>query len=166
MALSTLQSKENSVLTEKEKEIHEEIRIIKPAVIYHIKPHPLGLVYVFDLDHTIVGDYFHIHKHPYREVPFNPLCLHMLSYLVKEREKGNVAGIFLLTNNSDETFISFVHHELKGSIFGNPFSHKTVFDEIFDACHPERELVKEGIMTGTHKKSLKDVEKMLYHGRL
>ena len=141
--------------------IHEEIKILKPAVLHSVNPHPLGLVYVFDLDHTIVGDYFHIHKHPQREVPFNPLCLHMLSYLVKEREKGNVTAVFLLTNNSDEIFISFVHHELKGVIFGNPFSHKTVFDDIFDARHPERQLVKEGLMAGTHKKSLKDVENML-----
>lgn len=157
MAASTLLS----IVHTAPERIYEEKKIIKPAVLCPINPHPLGLVYVFDLDNTIVGNYFHLHKHPQREVHLNPLCLHMLTYLVDQREKGDVAAIFLLTNNSDDIFINFVHNELKGHLFGNPFSQQTVFDVIFDARHPERELVKEGFMVGTHKKSLKDVEKML-----
>jgi hypothetical protein len=132
----------------------------KPPCFIKIPTHALGWVLVFDLDNTIVGEYFNLRKYPARKIPINPLVLDILRYAISEREKekGEVSAILLLTNNNDADFIAHVDSLLKDELKRiEKEKEKEIFDLIADANHPLREVIHGGAMHGTHIKSIKDV---------
>ncbi len=113
-----------------------------------------GWLLVLDMDQTITGDYFNVLKEPTREIDINPICLEILRMALENREKGDVAGIFLLTNNSDRLYIKKMHETLK-----NYLDYKgEIFDYIMDAKHRLRKSLSNH---PNHKdKSLQDVHWM------
>lgn len=128
--------------------------VSKPPCLAHIPPHDLGWVMVFDLDNTIVGEYYNVRKHPPRKLPLNPFAVQLLQYGIQERdkEKGTVSTILLLTNNNDTDFINLIDSQLQ-EVCGCD----KVFDCIIDSNHPLRETIHGGPMHGTHMKSIKDI---------
>lgn len=132
------------------------MEIRKPPCLVHVPTHEFGWVLVFDLDNTIVGEYYNLRKHPARKLPLNPFAVNILRYAMheKSKEKGEVAAILLLTNNNDTDFIAHVDALLKEEL---EVEGQEIFDLIMDSNHPLREHIQGGPMHGTHKKSSKDV---------
>ena len=130
----------------------EPTPVKKPPSLVHIPRHNLGWVLVFDLDNTIVGEYYNLRKYPARKLPLNPFAVNILRYAIQEKEE--ISAIILLTNNNDTDFISHIDALLKEEL---GLENKEVFDMIMDSNHPMRELIHGGPMHGTHKKSFKDV---------
>lgn len=127
-----------------------------------IKDHPLGWVMVFDMDQTLTGNYFCVNTYPNRKISLNPYILDVLKKSVIEREKGGVAAILLLTNNSDPDFISVMHEQVCDEILGFERKDKVIFDYIMDARHTKRSFyINPPSFRGIQIKSSKDVEYML-----
>jgi len=90
-----------------------------------------GLVLVWDMDSTIVGNYFNVRSN--QELIFNERAVAILKLAVEARKTGKVAAIFLLTNNSDEEFIKLMRTRLALKL-GVP----RVFDFAMQRYHPSR----------------------------
>ena len=90
-----------------------------------------GLVLVWDMDSTIVGNYFNVRSN--QELIFNERAVAVLKLAVEARKTGKVAAIFLLTNNSDAEFIKLMRTRLALKI-GVP----RVFDYAMQRYHPAR----------------------------
>lgn len=103
-----------------------------------------GLVLVWDMDQTLIGNYFSMETVPLPELDFNQRALEILRLADKAKETGKVAAILLLTNNTDKEFISHVMSQIG-----------IKFDSILDGTR--------GIpgLDGQVPKSLEDVEKMI-----
>ena len=108
---------------------------------------------MFDMDQTITGDYFDIVKEPEREIDINPMCLEVLQEAIKGKNTGKTSAIFLLTNNSDRSYINKMHKTLKEKL-GAPME-EDIFDYIMDANHRMRNSLSRH---PNHKeKSLQDI---------
>jgi hypothetical protein len=93
-----------------------------------------GLVLVWDMDNTLVGNYFDVLDRSIQvAVHFNRNALAILKAATVARKYGKVDAIFMLTNNSDKDFIEHVHNKLKIRL-GVP----EVFDYIMDRTHEAR----------------------------
>ena len=90
-----------------------------------------GLVLVWDMDSTIVGNYFNVRSN--QELIFNERAVAILKLAVEARKTGKVTAIFLLTNNSDEEFIKLMRTRLSLKL-GVP----RVFDFAMQRYHPSR----------------------------
>ena len=90
-----------------------------------------GLVLVWDMDSTIVGNYFNVQSN--EELIFNERAVAILKLAVEARKTGKVTAIFLLTNNSDEEFIKMMRTRLALKL-GVP----RVFDYAMQRYHPAR----------------------------
>jgi hypothetical protein len=109
-----------------------------------------GWVLVFDLDQTITACDIE------NNVEFNPKIVEILKGAVKDREKGIVSAIFLLTNNADGEYIEQVHKELNTIL-----QTTSVFDYILDANHPIRSHMPGVNIRNAKQKTIADVEFML-----
>ena len=107
-----------------------------------------GLVLVWDMDATLVGNY--IDPEGPEELIFNERALAILKRATEARKTGKVAAIFLLTNNSDENFIRLVKFQLSQRL-GVPL----VFNYAMQRYHPARPLSQDP------PKRLQDVEYMM-----
>ena len=93
-----------------------------------------GLVLVWDMDNTLVGNYYDVLDRSLHEVlHFNRNAVAVLDQAIKAKARGTVEAIFMLTNNSDKDFIEYVHERLKIKL-DVPF----VFDYIMDRTHEAR----------------------------
>jgi hypothetical protein len=111
-----------------------------------------GWVLVFDLDQTITA------CDEENNIEFNPKILDILKKAVKDREKGIVSAIFLLTNNADSKYIEEVHTKLNTNI-----ETTSVFDYILDANHPIRShMPNVHHIRNAKQKTIADVEFMLH----
>lgn len=90
-----------------------------------------GLVLVWDMDSTIVGNYFNVRSN--EELIFNERAVNIMKQAVEARKTGKVAAIFLLTNNSDDEFIKLMRTRLALKL-GVP----RVFDFAMQRYHPSR----------------------------
>lgn len=109
-----------------------------------------GWVLVFDLDQTITAS-------KDETIEFNQKIVDILKGAVKDREKGIVSAIFLLTNNADVEYIKQVHTELNTII-----DTTNVFDYVLDANHPVRTHMPDiRHIRNAKQKTLADVEFML-----
>lgn len=110
-----------------------------------------GWVLVFDLDQTITA------CDEDNNVEFNSKIVEILKKAVKDREKGIVSAIFLLTNNTDKIYIDKVHRLLIQRM-----NTATVFDFIVDGAHPVRSHMPEvRYIKNAKQKTVADVEFML-----
>ena len=66
-----------------------------------------GIVLVWDLDKTLVANYFNIKS---SEEPI--LNTNALDIIYKANQSGKVSAILLLTNNEDQRFVSLIHMAL------------------------------------------------------
>ena len=107
-----------------------------------------GLVLVWDMDATLVGNY--IDPEGPEPLLFNERALAILKRATEARKTGKVAAIFLLTNNSDENFIRLVKFQLSQRL-GVPL----VFNYAMQRYHPARPLSQDP------PKRLQDVEYMM-----
>ena len=118
-------------------------------------------VLVWDLDQTLVGNYFDTEKPDHPAPILNKRAIHTLHLALKAKEQDLVSAILMLTNNSDDGFISYIHQALVDKIneyperAGAPIT--TIFDGIRDATHPAR-IDDE---TGWPAKRVEDVRQML-----
>jgi len=95
-----------------------------------------GLVLVWDMDNTIVGNYYDVLNKSNKEVlHFNKNAVAVLEAAVIARAQRKVSAILMLTNNSDKFFIDHVHNKLKARL-DVPY----VFDYIMDREHDARPL--------------------------
>ena len=101
------------------------------------------LVLVWDMDQTLIGNYFSMDTVPLPELDFNERARRLLR-LASALRPVNVAAILLLTNNTDKRFISHVMSQIG-----------IKFDNILDGNRGEPE------SNGQVPKSLEDVERML-----
>lgn len=85
------------------------------------------LVFVWDMDQTLIGNYFEIDLMPIPELDFNE---NAMAVLRKARTSPNVAALVLFTNNSDPAFI---HHVLRN--IDVKFDVK--FDVVIDGTRPD-----------------------------
>ena len=93
-----------------------------------------GLVLVWDMDNTLVGNYYDVLDRSSREVlHFNRNAVAVLDQAIQAKARGTVDAIFMLTNNADKDFIEYVHNRLKTKL-DIPF----VFDYIMDRTHEAR----------------------------
>ena len=93
-----------------------------------------GLVLVWDMDNTLVGNYYDVLNRSSDEVLyFNRNAVDVLNQAVKAKARGTVDAIFMLTNNADKDFIEYVNERLKTKL-GVPL----VFDYIMDRTHETR----------------------------
>jgi hypothetical protein len=93
-----------------------------------------GLVLVWDMDNTLVGNYYDVLDRSSREVlHFNRNAVSILDQAVKAKARGTVDAIFMLTNNADKDFIEYVHNRLKTKL-----DIPLVFDYIMDRTHEAR----------------------------
>jgi hypothetical protein len=118
-----------------------------------------GLILVFDLDNTIVGEYSDQSKFDSEEIVLNERIVELLRKAVDARNKNIVSAILLLTNNADEIFIKVV--ELTISMRLKKNYHFTIFDEGMSRNHPFRSPPKEN-----PPKSLREVEYMVRKAKL
>lgn len=110
-----------------------------------------GLVFVWDLDNTLVGNYFDVTDSQSQErLHFNQNALLVLSKAIQARSTGIVDAILLLTNNADKDFIVYVVRTLE-----NMFRTPHIFDYIMDRNEPSR---PQG---DNPPKRLEDIEYML-----
>ena len=107
-----------------------------------------GLVLVWDMDATLVGNY--IDPEGPEPLLFNERALAILKRATEARKTGKVAAIFLLTNNSDDKFIRLVKFQLSQRL-GVPL----VFNYAMQRYHPARPLSQDP------PKRLQDVEYMM-----
>ncbi len=111
-----------------------------------------GWILVFDLDQTITA------CDDDNNVEFNQIIVNILKGAVKDREKGVVSAIFLLTNNADGKYIEQVHNELNIIL-----ETSNVFDYILDANHPIRSHMPDvRHIRNAKQKTIADVEFMLH----
>jgi hypothetical protein len=90
-----------------------------------------GLVLVWDMDSTLVGNYVDARSND--PVYFNDRALVILKQAAEARKSGKVAAIFLLTNNADDEFIKMVCRRLALQL-----NIPKVFDYIMSRYHPAR----------------------------
>jgi hypothetical protein len=64
-----------------------------------------GLVFAWDMDQTLIGNYFRLDQDPVPELDFNEKALAVLR---QARASPKVAAIVLYTNNTDKPFIAHV----------------------------------------------------------
>jgi hypothetical protein len=64
-----------------------------------------GLVFAWDMDQTLIGNYFRLDQDPVPELDFNE---NALAVLRQARASPKVAAIVLYTNNTDKPFIARV----------------------------------------------------------
>jgi len=64
-----------------------------------------GLVFAWDMDQTLIGNYFSLDQDPVPELDFNEKALAVLR---QARASPKVAAIVLYTNNTDKPFIAHV----------------------------------------------------------
>jgi hypothetical protein len=64
-----------------------------------------GLVFAWDMDQTLIGNYFNLDQDPVPELDFNEKALAVLR---QARASPKVAAIVLYTNNTDKPFIAHV----------------------------------------------------------
>ena len=102
-----------------------------------------GLVLVWDMDQTLIGNYFSMDTVPLPELDFNERAIRLLR-LASALRPSVVTAILLLTNNTDKPFISHVMSQIG-----------IKFDSILDGTRGEPE------SNGQVPKSLEDVERML-----
>jgi hypothetical protein len=107
-----------------------------------------GLVLVWDMDSTLVGNY--VDPEGPEPIKFNERAVAILRLAVEARKRGKVTAIFLLTNNSDEKFIKAVKFLLSQKV-----DSPKVFDYTMQRYHPARPL------SADPPKRLQDVEYML-----
>jgi hypothetical protein len=107
-----------------------------------------GLVLVWDMDSTLVGNY--VDPEGPEPIKFNDRAVAILNLAVEARKRGKVAAIFLLTNNSDDRFIQAVKFLLSQKV-----SSPKVFDYTMQRYHQARPL------SADPPKRLKDVEFMM-----
>lgn len=107
-----------------------------------------GLVLVWDMDSTLVGNY--IDPKSNVEILFNERALAILKMAIEARKIGKVSAIFLLTNNSDLEFIGAVLQRLAVKL-----ATPKVFDYVMDRYHSRRPLMMDP------PKRLLDVEFMM-----
>jgi hypothetical protein len=113
-----------------------------------------GWILVFDLDNTIVGEYSDQRSLEAEEPNLNPAVVEILRKAVDARDKSIVAGIFLLTNNSDYFFAKVV--ELTLAMRFKKHRYKVVFDYIMPRGHSFRSPPEDD-----PPKSLREVEYMV-----
>jgi hypothetical protein len=82
-----------------------------------------GLVFAWDMDQTLIGNYFRLDQDPVPELDFNEKALAVLR---QARESPKVAAIVLYTNNSDRPFIEHVLSQIG-----------VKFDAIIDGNRPK-----------------------------
>jgi hypothetical protein len=93
-----------------------------------------GLVLVWDMDNTLVGNYFDVENKSENDILYlNRNAVAVLQTAVNAKMRGTVDAIFMLTNNADKQFIEYVHNRLKTRL-DIPF----VFDYIMDRTHEAR----------------------------
>ena len=93
-----------------------------------------GLVLVWDMDNTLVGNYYDVLNRSSREVlHFNRNAVSILDQAIQAKARGTVDAIFMLTNNADKDFIEYVHNRLKTKL-----DIPLVFDYIMDRTHEAR----------------------------
>jgi hypothetical protein len=119
-------------------------------------------VLVWDLDQTLVGNYCDTENPEHPDPILNKKAIHTLHLALKAKEQHAVSAILMLTNNSDEGFISYIHQALVDKINEDYHERKdnqitTIFDGIRDATHPMR----TGDATGWPAKRVEDVRQML-----
>lgn len=118
-----------------------------------------GLILVWDLDQTLVGEYSDQRSATSEEIVLNPNAVVLLRKAIDAREKGIVSAIFLLTNNADEFFIKVVELTLSMKLKKNYYFN--VFDYIMSRNHPFRSPPLDN-----PPKSLREVEYMLTEEKL
>jgi len=64
-----------------------------------------GLVFAWDMDQTLIGNYFRLDQDPVPDIDFNEKALAVLR---QARASPKVAAIVLYTNNTDKPFIAHV----------------------------------------------------------
>jgi hypothetical protein len=110
-----------------------------------------GLVLVWDMDNTLVGNYFDVATKSEKDIlHLNRKAVAVLQQALEARTRGNVDAIFMLTNNADKQFIEYVHDRLKTRL-----DVPVVFDYIMDRTHESRS------PSDDPPKRLKDVEYMM-----
>lgn len=110
-----------------------------------------GLVLVWDMDNTLVGNYFDVENKSEKDILYlNRNAVAVLQTAVNAKTRGNVDAIFMLTNNADKQFIEYVHERLKTRL-----DVPVVFDYIMDRTHESR------TPSDDPPKRLKDVEYMM-----
>ena len=93
-----------------------------------------GLVLVWDMDNTLVGNYFDVENRTEKDILYlNRNAVAVLQEAIKAKERGTVEAIFMLTNNADKEFIEYVHNRLKTRL-----DVPVVFDYIMDREHEAR----------------------------
>lgn len=121
-----------------------------------------GLVLVWDLDQTIVGEYSDQRDINSPDLVLNDKAVALLKKAVEARNKDKVSAIFLLTNNADEVFIMVAILKLTELIFPkNVTFHISLFDYIMSRNHQFREAPKED-----PPKSLREVRYMMEKNNL
>jgi hypothetical protein len=110
-----------------------------------------GLVLVWDMDNTLVGNYFDVENRSEKDILYlNRKAVAVLQQALEARTRGNVDAIFMLTNNADKQFIEYVHDRLKTRL-----DVPVVFDYIMDRTHESRS------PSDDPPKRLKDIEYMM-----
>lgn len=121
----------------------------------------LGYVLVFDMDQTITGEYFDVVRSPYRPLDINPTVVHILKLAVQAKATGKVSAILLLTNNSDEKYISKMVNTINFLVLGRDRKRSDfVFDDGLKAGDPGRN-VPPGKPVNHALKSFRDIARML-----
>jgi len=118
-----------------------------------------GIVLVWDLDKTLVANYFNIKS---SEEPI--LNTNALDIIYKANQSGKVSAILLLTNNEDQRFVSLIHMALIEE-YNARYEPKVryLFDLIWTAEKSGDTYVypRTNDRSGWAGKSLNDVEAML-----
>lgn len=110
-----------------------------------------GLVLVWDMDNTLVGNYFDVTNESTSEsLLFNRKALAILKQAVAAKKRGVVDAIFMLTNNADKNFINYVQGRINDRL-----GERSVFDYTMDRTHTARP------QSDNPPKRLEDVEYMM-----
>jgi hypothetical protein len=110
-----------------------------------------GLVLVWDMDNTLVGNYFDVENRSEKDILYlNRKAVAVLQQALEARTRGNVDAIFMVTNNADKQFIEYDHDRLKTRL-----DVPVVFDYIMDRTHESRS------PSDDPPKRLKDIEYMM-----
>lgn len=138
-------------------------------------PPRTGMVFVFDMDDTISHTDEDIFTREYNrngayleQIHINPQILDVLREAEARKASGQVAAIFLYTNNSSNLYINLVHYKLRHLLQGvTPTSLTSVskvdfeFDPVFDDIVSRNDIRRTNHTNSPYKKkTFADIEMM------
>jgi len=129
-----------------------------------------ALVLVWDIDHTLSGQYFDpkvFKKNPavnlYHYVFINPRALDIIRKALAAKSTGRVSAIGLFTNNSNDDFIKLIKSAIENTIHVSPiFDFTITADRPNQTVGPNGQLVKTLAQIQEALPTLENLENRVY----